>query len=293
MVSRIALIGQPVRHSVAAAVQEAALGAEGLDVTIEPMERRPHELAAAVSEVRAGDDFIGAMVASPHKDRVPPLVDALSEDARATGAVNTVVRAGGRLEGHNTDVAGIRAGLTAILPPVVGRWPKQAVVLGAGAAARAVVAVLISSGFLRIAVFNRHLHRAEALVTHFKRMARHMDLRAMPWHETIVESELARAKLLVNATVIGLEEGESALEPDTLAHELFVLDLVLNHPRTRLMDEAEQRGGVVANGQTAFLTSSAASFRLWTGRDAPLDAMRTALATELGLPDEAITVAGD
>ena len=292
MATRLALIGQPVRHSAAAAVQEAALSSEALDVAIEPIERRPHELPGAVALVR-GEEYLGAMIAAPHKERAAPLVDTLSEDARATGAVNTIVRDGTRLHGHNTDVDGIRAGLTAILPPVAGRWPKQAVVLGAGAAARAVVAVLISSGFLRIAVFNRHLHRAEALVTHFKRMARHMDLRAMPWHETIVESELARAKLLVNATVIGLEEGESALAPDTLAHELYVLDLVLDHPRTPLMEEAERRGGVVANGQTAFLASSAASFRLWTGRDAPLETMRAALAKELGLPDEAITVAGD
>lgn len=292
MSKRLALIGQPLRHSAAAAVQEAALSAEGIEIAIEPMERRPVELPAAVEALR-GEDYVGGMIAAPHKERAVPLIDTLSEDARATGAVNTIVRDGRKLHGHNTDVPGVRAGLTAILPPVAGRWPKQAVVLGAGAAARAVVAVLISSGFVRIAVFNRHLHRAEALVSHFRRMARHMDLRAMPWHETIVESELARAKLLVNATVIGLEEGESPLAPDTLAHELYVLDLVLNHPRTPLMEQAEAHGGTVANGQATFLASSAASFRLWTGRDAPMDAMRAALAGELGILEEAITVAGD
>ncbi len=286
------LIGYPARHSAAAAVQQAALQAEGVDITIEPWEKRPHELHAAIGLIH-GDEYAGAMIAHPHKDKAPPAVDQLSETARSTGAVNTIVGDGSRLVGHNTDVDGIRAGLAAILPPVVGRWPKQAVVLGAGAAARAVVAVLITSGFLRVAVFNRHLHRAEALVAHFKRSARHMDLRAMPWHETIVESELARAKLLVNATVIGLEEGESVLSPDVLPSDLYVLDLVLNHPRTPLMEEAERRGGTVANGQTAFLASSAASFRLWTGREAPMEVMRTALADELGLPEEAVAVAGD
>ena len=292
MPSLLPLIGQPVRHSAAAAVQQAAFAAEAIDIAIEPWERRRPELPGAIDAVR-DEGFAGAMVASPYKERVVPMLDHLAENARATGAVNTVVRDGRKLNGHNTDLDGVRAGLTAILPPVAGRWPKQAVVLGAGAAARAVVAVLISSGFLRIAVFNRHLHRAEALVAHFKRMARHMELRAMPWHETIVESELARARLLVNATVIGLEEGQSPLAPDTLAHELYVLDLVLNHPRTPLMEEAERRGGTVANGQTSFLASSAASFRLWTGREAPMEAMRSALAQELGLPDEAVAVVGD
>ena len=286
------LIGYPARHSAAAAVQQAALSAGQIDIVIEPWEKRPHELPAAIGLLH-DDDYAGAMVAHPHKDKAPPSVDQLAETARATGAVNTIVHDGARLVGHNTDVEGVRAGLGAILPAVQGKWPKQAVVLGAGAAARAVVAVLISAGFLRVAVFNRHLHRAEALVAHFKRSARHMDLRAMPWHETIVESELARAKLLVNATVIGLEEGESVLSADAIASELYVLDLVLNHPRTPLMDEAERRGGTVANGQTAFLASSAASFRLWTGREAPMEVMRTALAQELGLPEEAIAVAGD
>lgn len=292
MAKLLPLIGYPVRRSAAAAVQQAALASEGLDVTIETWEKRPHQLVSAIGLVR-GEEYAGAMVAHPHKDHAAPAVDHLAETARATGAVNTIVREGAKLQGHNTDMEGMRAGLAQILPAVAGRWPKQAVVLGAGAAARAVVAVLISSGFLRVAVFNRHLHRAEALVAHFKRSARHMDLRAMPWHETIVESELARAKLLVNATVIGFEEGESPVGADALASDLYVLDLVLNHPRTPLMEEAERRGGTVANGQTAFLVSSAASFRLWTGREAPLDVMRTALAQELGLPEEAIAVAGD
>ena len=286
------LIGHPVRQSAAAVVQQAALAHEGIDIVIEPRDRRPHELPAAIGETR-GDDYVGAMIATPHKERAAVSVDQLSDTARTTGAVNTIVREGTKLHGYNTDVEGVRAGLNAILPAVAGRWPKQAVILGAGAAARAVVAVLIASGFLRVAVFNRHLHRAEALVTHFKRSARHMDLRAMPWHETIVEAELARAKLLVNATAIGLEEGESVLSPETLTSDLYVLDLVLNHPRTPLMDEAERRGGTVANGQTAFLASSAASFRLWAGREAPMEVMRSALAEELGLPEEAIAVAGD
>ena len=76
--------------------------------------------------------------------------------------------------------------------------------LGAGGGARAVVYGLIREGFQRIIVFNRHLHRAEGLVKHFGRSAAHMELRAMPWHESIIESELAKSKVLVNATSIGL-----------------------------------------------------------------------------------------
>ena len=89
--------------------------------------------------------------------------------------------------------------------------PRHAVVLGAGGGARAVVYGLIREGFQRIIVFNRHLHRAEALVKHFGRSAAHMELRAMPWHESIIEAELAKSKVLVNATSIGLTSDVSPI----------------------------------------------------------------------------------
>ena len=88
--------------------------------------------------------------------------------------------------------------------------------LGAGGGARAVVYGLITEGFQRIIVFNRHLHRAEGLVKHFGRSAAHMELRAMPWHESIIESELAKTKLLVNATSIGLTTDESPIPAEAL-----------------------------------------------------------------------------
>jgi shikimate dehydrogenase len=187
----------------------------------------------------------------------------------------------------------VRAGLDAMLPKVRSKWPRQALVLGAGGGARAVVAVLIGSGFQRIALFNRHLHKAEAVVAHFARAARQIELRALPWHETFLEVELGRAGLVVNASGIGVEEGTSPLPAELLASGLFVLDLVLNHASTPLMNDARARGGTVANGQAAFLAASAHTFGLLTGQDAPMEVMRSALAAELGLPEEGIAVVGD
>jgi shikimate dehydrogenase len=224
---------------------------------------------------------------------VAALVNTLSDDARASGAANVIVRTVASLRGHNTDVDGVRAGLAGILPKVPGKWPRQAVVLGAGGGARAVVAVLIGSGFSRIAVFNRHLHKAEAVVAHFARSARHLELRALPWHETFLEVELAKARLLVNASGIGVEEGASPLPPELLGAGTFVLDLVLNHATTPLMREAQARGGTVANGHASFLAGSAVTFELLTGQSAPAEVMRAALAVELGLPEEGIAVVGD
>lgn len=292
LVQRLPVIGQSFTHSAFEAVQQAAISAAGLPIAIERWEKRPHLLPDVVAQLRR-DEFVGALVEAPHKDKVASLVDGLSDDARLTGAVNVIVLAQDRLIGHNTDVDGVRAGLMALADGPGTSWPKDAMVLGAGGGARAVVAVLIGSGAERIAVFNRHLHRAEALVGHFARAARKTDIRARPWHETIMEAELGHARLLVNSSGIGVEEGASPIPADLLPADLLVLDLVLNHETTPLMRDAQERGGKVANGQASFLGSSAATFRLLTGQAALAEVMRAALAEELGVAIEHVAVVGD
>ena len=291
-VQRLPVIGQSFAHSAVEAVQRAAFQAAGLPIEIERWERRPHQLPEAIEALRE-NAFAGALIAAPHKERAAALADQLSEDARVTGAANLIVHDGMHVRGHNTDVDGVRAGLAAILPRADAKRPRKAVVLGAGGGARAVVAVLIGAGLQRIAVFNRHLHKAEAVVAHFARAARRSDLRALPWHETFLEVELGRAGLVVNASGIGVEEGSSPLPRELLGAGLLVLDLVLNHASTPLMDDALARGGTVANGQAAFLAGSRETFRLLTGQEPPAEVMRGALAAELGLPEEGIAVVGD
>jgi shikimate dehydrogenase len=291
--TRLPIIGFPLLAIPLEGVVRAGLEAAGTTLDIERWERRPHQLADALGEVRRGDDFAGALIVAPHKEKAPPLSDALSDDARISGAVNVYVRVDGRLRGHNTDADGIRTGLESILPKVKGKWPRSAVVLGAGGGARAVVAVLIGAGFQHVAVFNRHLHRAEAMVSHFSRSARHMELRARPWHEATIEAELARGELLVNATGIGVQQGASPIPDELIPEGRFVLDLVLHHASTPLMEAARSRGGTVANGQAAFLAGCAQTVRLLTGTLPALEPMRTALAAELGVDEEGLAIVGD
>jgi shikimate dehydrogenase len=273
MTKRVVLIGHPVAHSLSGAMQEAAFTAAGIDARYELWDRAPIVLPEAIEEVR-GDDFLGANVTIPHKERVVPLIDKLTEEAQATGAVNTLTREGRRLVGHNTDVPGF----VAALDKLVGRqkMPRAAVVLGAGGGARAVVFGLIRAGFQRVIVFNRHLHRAEGMVKHFNRSASHMDLKAMPWHESIIESELAKTKVLINATSIGLTSDVSPVPAEVLTGDLLVLDLIYN--RTRLLRDAESAGAVAQDGEIMLLHQGAAAFSLWTGQNAPLAVMSEALA---------------
>ena len=273
MTKRVVLIGHPVAHSLSGAMQQAAFDELGIDAVYELWDRAPIDLGDAVVELR-GDEFLGANVTIPHKERVVPMVDRLTEEAQATGAVNTLTREGRRLVGHNTDVAGFKVALDKI----VGRqkMPRQAVVLGAGGGARAIVYGLIREGFQRVIVFNRHLHRAEGLVKHFGRSASHMELRAMPWHESIIESELAKTKLLVNATSIGLTSDATPVPADALHDELLVLDLI--YAKTRLLRDAAAAGATTSDGELMLLHQGAAAFTLWTGQPAPLPLMQAKLA---------------
>jgi shikimate dehydrogenase len=273
MTKRVVLIGHPVAHSLSGAMQQAAFDSLGIDARYELWDRAPIAFPDAIEEVR-GDDFLGANVTIPHKERVVPLIDKLTEEAQQTGAVNTLTREGRRLVGHNTDVPGF----VAALDKLVGRqkMPRAAVVLGAGGGARAVTYGLIRAGFQRIIVFNRHLHRAEGMVKFFARSAAHMDLKAMPWHESIIESELARTKVLINATSIGLSSDVSPVPAEVVTGDLLVLDLIYN--RTRLLRDAEAAGATAMDGETMLLHQGAAAFALWIGQPAPLEVMSEALA---------------
>jgi shikimate 5-dehydrogenase len=104
-----------------------------------------------------------------------------------------------------------------------------------------------------------------------------MELRAMPWHESIIEAELAKSKILVNATSIGLTSDVSPIPAEILPPDLLVLDLI--YARTRLLADAEAAGSTVADGEQMLLHQGAAAFTLWTGLAAPVEVMQRALST--------------
>jgi len=262
---RVVLIGHPVAQSLSGALQQAAFDELGIDARYEPLDVPLINLPDTIVELR-GDDYLGANISFPHKERVVPMVDRLTEEAQATGAVDTLTREGSRLIGHNTDVIGFRAALDA----VIGRqkMPKSAVIIGAGGGARAAVYALITAGFQRVIVFNRHLHRAEGLVRHFGRTAAHMELRAMTWHESVIEAELAKTKVLINASAATSAGDQSPIPAELLVPELLVLDLMYMPAETKLLRDARAAGATEAmNGDTMLLHQTAAAFSLWTGRD--------------------------
>jgi shikimate dehydrogenase len=261
---QVELIGHPVAHSLSGVLQQGLFDALGIDAQYELRDTSLMELPDTIAGLR-GDEYLGANIAFPYKDRVLSMVDRLAEEAQQTGAVDTVTREASRLVGHNTDVVGFRVALEAL----AGRqkMPKAAVILGAGGGARAAVYALITGGFQRVIVFNRHLHRAEGLVKHFARSAAHMELRALPWHESVIEAELAKTKVLINASATPNPADVSPVPAELLPPELMVLDLTYVPRDTRLLRDARAAGATSAlNGDLMLIHQTAAAFGLWTGR---------------------------
>jgi shikimate dehydrogenase len=249
----------------------------------EPIDTPTVALPDAVEALR-GSDYLGASIGVPHKERVVPMLDRLTDEAQRTGAVDTITKDGTHLVGHNTEVLGFRPALEALVGNQ--KMPKAAVVLGAGGGARAVVHTLVAAGFLSVVVFNRHLHRAERLVKHFARSSSHMDLRAKPWHESVIEAELAKTDILINASSVGRDPAESPLPAELLPPDILVLDLHCVPQETKLMKDAVAAGATrVMNGDVMLIGQSARAFELWTGEKAPVDVIRQQLETSRHEPE--------
>jgi shikimate dehydrogenase len=155
------LLGYPVGHSRSPAMQQAAFRATDLNAVYLPWAVSPAHLRGAVSGLRAMENLLGANVTVPHKEAVVPLLDRLTPDAEAAGAVNTIVPREGALVGDNTDGAGFLIALQDEL--AVEAADLHAVILGAGGAARAVAMSLARAGAGALILANRTRERAERL----------------------------------------------------------------------------------------------------------------------------------
>ena len=134
--------------------------------------------------------------------------------------------------------------------------------------------MLVTAGFQHVIVFNRHLHRGEGLVRHFGRSAAHMELRAKPWHDSVLEAELSKTKVLINASSVGRNPDQTPIPAGLLPPDLLVMDLLYTPKETRLLREAAAAGAsATQNGDVMLLHQSAAAFELWTGQPAPLDVL--------------------
>ena len=275
------VIGHPIAHSRSPLIHGHWLKTLGLDGSYERIDVPPETLADFVSAFpRRG--FVGGNVTVPHKEAVFALLEAggheLSPTARRLGAVNTLsLREDGRLLGHNTDGAGFAGSVD---EAVGAGWDSdcgQAIVIGAGGAARAIVGALLDRGVPRILVANRTVEKARALVAFGPDRVEAVSLEELP-------GRLAGTGLLVNTTTLGMK-GQGSLDLDLagLPETAIVADIVYVPAVTPLLAPAAARGLRTVGGLGMLLHQAVPGFELWFGKRPVVDAaLRAVVEADIG-----------
>ncbi len=268
----VGLLGWPVEHTISPAMHNAAFAALGMDWCYVPFAVPPARLKEALRGVSAlGLRGMNATV--PHKQALVHLVDELSPEARAIGAVNTLLM-GDKIRGHNTDASGFLRALSEAHMSEA----DTALILGAGGAARAVGYALLSRG-TRLVILNRTGERATALASDLRKALPGPQVDASVLRPETLAACAPRVDLIVNTTIVGMspQAGECPW-PSEVAYpgSVPLFDLIYTPRETRLMALARQSGARAANGLGMLVHQGAEAFRLWTGTEPPVDAMREA-----------------
>ena len=263
-----AVVANPIKHSISPFIHNSAFEATNTNGVYLAWEVDEAELAETVANIRRYQMY-GINLSMPYKEQVIPYLDRLSEEACLIGAVNTVVNREGTLIGYNTDGKGFFKSL-----PSFKISKKRLVLLGAGGAAKAILAQAILDGVSQISVFVRsssmektrpYLEKIQN-ATGFR-----VDLFALEDIQELQDS-ITQADLLVNATSVGMD-GSSQPIPTSivLPEKLMVADVIYQPFETPFLKWARNQGNQSINGLGMLLYQAAEAFELWTGKEMPTD----------------------
>jgi len=294
---RVALIGWPVEHSVSPAMFNAAFKALDMSWRYDALPVSADDLEATIKSLRAGQ-LRGINVTVPHKQAVIPLLDVIRPEAKAVGAVNTITVVGEdvpRLHGTNTDVLGFYKDLTRHLPSPRPHH-SQALILGAGGAARAAAYVLATLGYQTFIACRTPAHGLELIRDVQIGLATsntfirgqidstqwRMQMRTLAWDR--IGDIAPSATLIVNCTPVGMwPEVDQSPWPDgvPISPDAIVYDMVYRPRQTRLLQQALAAGAQAISGLGMLVQQGAEAFRIWTGQEAPLEVMYAAARSAL------------
>jgi shikimate dehydrogenase len=274
------VIGYPVAHSLSPAMQLAGFEALGLEAQYVRVEIPPEGLPATIKKMR-DLPFAGWNCTLPHKIELAAQVDERGDSSQLLGGVNTVINEDGKLTGFNTDGEGwVRAVREDFSLDV---RDLRILIAGTGGAGQALAKQAAAEGCERLVLANRSLEKAQALADELrekfvseKLLGAHDRLAAIPLEAEALAHELDSIDLIVNGTSLGLKPTDPAVIPDRLLQPHHCVYDTIYKP-TRLQEAARSGGARVANGLSMLLHQGALSLELWTGRPAPVEAMRAAL----------------
>ena len=278
------IFGFPLSHTLSPAMQEAAFEQLGIKAYYLPFEFSQDEFKKAMRGLLSFA-LEGFNLTVPHKETVITFLDRLTPEAKAIGAVNTVFQKKGKWIGANTDVSGF---LNALQKE--GRFDphgKKVLILGAGGAARAVIYGLASKGVRRLVIINRHESRAKKIIRDFKRLFPRVLFQTLSWTKGNLKEAFEDCNLVVNATSVGLKAKEPALISGSLlpkasaTKQILFVDLIYDPSRTAFLKTAQKKGHRILSGLGMLLFQGAKALEYWTGRKAPVSAMRETLQKAL------------
>jgi len=281
---RLGVFGDPVAHSLSPQIQNAALGAFEINMQYARFHIRPNELRSALRFIRELD-FIGINLTVPHKIAGLTQIDVADESANRCGAVNTLRLHENKLIGSNTDAEGFSRAVRSEFS--IDLRDLRVMILGAaGGTGHAIAWQCAVENCERLVLVNRTPAKTTALMDRLRSffvgprvlgpVAR---LEAVEWDESVVRAQLADIDLIVNATPLGMNPSDPAPIPARLlAPHHIVFDCVYGPTKTALLRAADEAGARGANGVSMLLHQAALSFSLWFNREAPIKAMRSAIA---------------
>ena len=271
----VGVIGNPVKHSLSPVILNAAFREAKINWVYTAFETPEEKLADAIGGIRALG-IAGLSVTMPHKSTVCSLLDEISDSAQTLNAVNCIVNDSGKLKGHNTDGDGFLdavkhdAGLD-----VAG---KKVLVVGSGGSARSIICSLGKAGAAEIAVINRTKKKALDALELAGPIGRYVE-------ENEISEVVSEANLVINATPVGMSDtGGTAnfpIEPNLFSKGQLAVDLIYHPISTPWMEALRDREVETHGGLSMLIFQAARAFKLWTGTEAPVDAMRKAAVHEI------------
>jgi shikimate dehydrogenase len=280
---RLGVFGDPVAHSLSPQMQNAALKHHKIDMQHARFQISPDELGGALKLIRELD-FVGLNLTVPHKIAALDHVAQVDPAARKVGAINVIAIQNGKATGFNTDGLGFSRAIREEF--VVDLRDLRVMVLGAGGAGRAIARQCAMENCERLVIVNRTFDKAKQLADQLgeffagpKVLGPVARLQAVPWEESAFRFQVANIDLIVNATPLGLSRTDSPpLPARLLAPHLMIYDTVYARGQTPFVAAASEAGARGASGLSMLLHQGALAFQIWFERQAPLEAMRAALA---------------
>ena len=258
------IIGYPLSHTLSPSMHNFIYQKLGIDVEYKKWEISPNNLKSHIEKIN-NENFIGANITVPYKEKIVPLLDEIRNEAKFTGAVNTIVKNNNKLIGYNTDVYGIEQTLDIKLKNDV---INNAVIFGAGGAAKAAIFVLLQRGLNNMTIVNRTKSNALKMISKFNNV--NCDQTIITLNEkSQIKSACLSADLIINTTILGMKnsgyEDISPIDSTFIDSNSVIFDMVYNPTKTQLIKIALERNANIIEGLNMLVYQAIKSIELWTG----------------------------